>query len=253
MDYGLIGEKLGHSFSKVIHEDLTDYTYDLCPLTKDEFKIFMEEKAFKAINVTIPYKESVIPYLSEIDEHAKAIGAVNTIINKDGNLHGYNTDYLGFQYMLDKYEAPIAGSKCLVIGSGGASKAIIAALTDNAAKEIIVVDIVEKPGVISYEECFANHTDVDVIVNTSPVGMFPNVDNQPVDLCKFPNCKTVLDVIYNPIETKLTAQAKELGMKAATGLEMLVAQALYAVELFRDTTIPKERIEEIYDKVKEML
>ncbi len=253
MDYGLIGEKLGHSYSKIIHEKLADYTYDLCPLSKEEFKDFMEKREFKAINVTIPYKKDVIPYLKEMDESATAIGAVNTIVNKEGNLYGYNTDMPGFIYMVNQNKIQMKDKKVVVLGNGGAAQAIKAAVQKLGAREMIVVDIVPAEGVISYDECFTHHTDADILVNTSPVGMYPKVDASPVDLTAFPHCQAVLDVIYNPITTKLVAQARELGMIGVTGLEMLVAQALYAVEIFLQNDIPEEKIQEIYKEILETL
>lgn len=253
MDYGLIGEKLGHSYSKIIHEKLADYTYDLCPLSKEEFKDFMEKREFKAINVTIPYKKDVIPYLKEMDESATAIGAVNTIVNKEGNLYGYNTDMPGFIYMVNQNKIQMKDKKVVVLGNGGAAQAIKAAVQKLGAREMIVVDIVPAEGVISYDECFTHHTDADILVNTSPVGMYPKVDASPVDLTAFPHCQAVLDVIYNPITTKLVAQARELGMIGVTGLEMLVAQALYAVEIFLQNDIPEEKIQEIFKEILETL
>ena len=253
MDYGLIGEKLGHSYSKIIHEKLADYTYDLCPLSKEEFKDFMEKREFKAINVTIPYKKDVIPYLKEMDESATAIGAVNTIVNKEGNLYGYNTDMPGFIYMVNQNKIQMKDKKVVVLGNGGAAQAIKAAVQKLGAREMIVVDIVPAEGVISYDECFTHHIDADILVNTSPVGMYPKVDASPVDLTAFPHCQAVLDVIYNPITTKLVAQARELGMIGVTGLEMLVAQALYAVEIFLQNDIPEEKIQEIYKEILETL
>lgn len=249
MDYGLIGEKLGHSYSKDIHEMLADYTYDLCPLSKEEFKLFMEEHAFKAINVTIPYKQDVIPYLYEMDENAAAIGAVNTIVNKEGKLYGHNTDFSGFLYMLKKHNISVEGKKCVVLGDGGASKAVVAVLKKNGAKEIIIVDIVKTKAAITYDELFEKHTDAEFIANTSPVGMYPKSGASPVDLAKFPNCEAVADVIYNPLETKLIRQAKDLGMTGVNGLEMLVAQALYAIEFFLDTRLDEAQIDEVYQKL----
>lgn len=246
MDYGLIGEKLGHSFSKEIHEKLADYTYDLCPLTKEEFNEFMDKKDFKSINVTIPYKRDVIPYLESMDDSARAIGAVNTIVNRDGKLYGYNTDMPGFIYMVNKNNITIKGKKVVVLGNGGAAQAIKAAVQKLEAAEMIVVDVVLTEGVISYEECFEKHKDAQIIINTSPVGMFPKVDASPVDLTHFPKCEAVLDVIYNPLTTKLVAQARELGMIGVTGLEMLVAQAKYAVEIFLNTEIDESEIDRIY-------
>lgn len=249
MDYGLIGGKLGHSYSKDIHEMLADYTYDLCPLTKEEFHPFMEKHAFRAINVTIPYKQDVIPYLYEMDANAKAIGAVNTIVNKDGKLYGHNTDFSGFLYMLQKHNISVQDKKCVVLGDGGASKAVVAVLKKCNAREVIIVDIVSTESAITYDELFEKHTDAQFIANTSPVGMYPNCDASPVDLSRFPNCEAVADVIYNPLETKLIAQAKALGMNGVNGLEMLVAQALYAIEFFLDTKLDESKIDEVYQKL----
>ncbi len=249
MEYGLIGGKLGHSYSKEIHEMIASYQYELCPLNKEEFTTFMEKHEFKAINVTIPYKQDVIPYLDEIDSHAKAIGAVNTIVNKNGKLHGFNTDFSGFMYMLKKHNIDIANKKCVVLGDGGASKAVVAVLKQMGAGEIIIVDVIATPQAITYEECFEKHTDAEFIANTSPVGMYPKCDASPVDLTKFPNCKAVADVIYNPLETKLVAQARSLGMTGVCGLEMLVAQAVYAAEFFLDIQVEEGKIEEIYQKI----
>ena len=246
MEYGLIGEKLGHSASKEIHEQLANYSYELHPLTKDDFPIFMEEKAFRALNVTIPYKQAVIPYLTAMDENAKAIGAVNTIVNQNGSLYGYNTDMPGFLYMVKKNGIDMEGKKVVVLGNGGASQAIQAGVKKmNPAKMIVVGNRTIKEGVLTYEQCFALHSDADIVVNTSPVGMYPNVNFSPVDLTHFPQCQAVIDIIANPLTTKLVAQARELGMKGITGLEMLIAQAKYAVEIFLDTKIPEEKIDEI--------
>lgn len=249
MEYGLIGEKLGHSFSKEIHEKLADYQYNITPLTREEFPEFMKARDFKAINVTIPYKCDVIPYLDEMDSNAKSIGAVNTIVNKEGKLIGHNTDFSGFLYMVEHHKVTIEGKKILVIGNGGASKAVIAVLNHLQAKEIIIIDIVSGPGVITKEEAVKNHPDVEVIINTSPVGMYPNVDQSPIDLTLFPHCKAVLDIIYNPLQTKLTKQASELGMQAVNGLEMLVGQAKYAVEFFLDKSIDDDVIDPIYHQI----
>lgn len=250
MDYGLIGEKLGHSLSKPIHESLADYTYEIHPLTREEFRVFMEERPFRAINVTIPYKKDVIPFLDSMDDNARAIGAVNTIVNTDGKLRGYNTDFSGFDYMVRKHGVTLEGKKVVVLGNGGAAQAIKAVVTGHNAREMVVVDVVDDGESISYEQCFKQHADADVVINTSPVGMYPNVDASPADLTRFPDCKAVLDVVYNPLTTKLVAQALELGMIGVNGLEMLVAQAKYAVEIFLGVTIKEERIQEIYEELK---
>ena len=245
--YGLIGEKLGHSYSKLIHEELADYTYDLIPLSKEEFHPFMQAHEFTAINVTIPYKQDVIPYLDEISDSAKAIGAVNCIVNRNGRLCGYNTDYAGFLYTLKKNNIQVTGEKVLVLGNGGAAKAIVAALLSLQPAELITVKYKEEPGVLTYEQAAKLHSDASLIVNTSPVGMYPKVDASPMELAPYKNLKAVVDIIYNPPTTKLLAEAKERGITAVNGLEMLVAQAKYAVELFLDTKMPEEKIEEVME------
>lgn len=253
MEYGLIGEKLGHSYSKLIHEKLADYTYGLCPLTREEFPAFMEGRAFKAINVTIPYKKDVIPYLDEMDENAAAIGAVNTIVHKDGRLIGHNTDFSGFAYMMADAGVSAAGKKVLVLGTGGASAAILAVLKKQGADCVVSVSRTGKGEAVTYEACLAHHTDAELIVNTTPVGMYPAVDASPLDLAPFGACEAVLDVIYNPGETRLTAQAKALGMKGVTGLSMLVAQAKYACEFFLETSLPDDMIPRITNEIRATL
>lgn len=249
MEYGLIGEKLGHSYSKIIHEKLADYKYDLTPLTKEEFPLFMEKREFKAINVTIPYKEKVIPYLDEMDNNAKQIGAVNTIVNTNGKLIGHNTDFSGFLYMIQNNGIEIKDKKVLVLGNGGASKAVVAVLKFLKAKEIILVGRTLRENTITFEECYEKHSNGQVIVNATPVGMYPNIDENPIDLSNFTECEAVLDLIYNPLKTKLLLQAEELGMKAVNGLEMLVAQAKYAVEFFLGNKIENVRIKEVTNEI----
>jgi len=250
MEYGLIGEKLGHSYSKIIHEKLADYSYELTPLTREEFHAFMQSRPFRGINVTIPYKKEVIPYLDELDPAAQAIGAVNTIVHRDGKLYGYNTDCPGFLYMLRRTGISAAGKKALVLGTGGGAQAILAALRMKGADPILSVSRTGKGGAITYEECARLHTDAQIIVNTTPVGMYPHMDASPLDLTPFTTCEAVLDIVYNPAETKLTAQAKSLGMKAATGLSMLVAQAKYACELFIDQALDDSLIDTITEELQ---
>lgn len=247
--YGLIGEKLGHSFSKLIHERLTDYTYHLLPLTREEFRDFMDKKAFTAINVTIPYKIEVIPFLDEMDDHAKAIGAVNTIVNRNGKLFGYNTDFSGFLYLLQRHNIDVADKKVLVLGKGGASKAIIAVLQYLGAKEVLTVYYKEAKDTITYDQCKKYHSDAQIIINTTPVGMYPKIDNVPIDLDDYKQCSAVIDIIYNPIRPMLIVQAQNRGIKAIGGLEMLIAQAKYAVEIFQDKNIPDTVIDTIYQEM----
>ena len=256
--YGLIGYPLRHSFSigyfneKFKSEGIdAEYVNFEIPSINNFMEVIEENPNLCGLNVTIPYKQDVIPYLDSLDDNAKAIGAVNTIVNKDGRLEGHNTDFSGFMYMLKKHNISVKGKKCVVLGDGGASKAVVAVLKKMEAKKVVIVDIIKTASAITYEECFAKHTDAEFIANTSPVGMYPNCDASPVDLTRFPECEAVVDVIYNPLETKLVAQARELGMTGVNGLEMLVAQALYAVEFFLDTKLDEAKIDEVYHKIYE--
>ncbi len=249
MRYGLIGEKLGHSYSKIIHEMIADYTYDLIPLSREEFTTFMEKKEFTAINVTIPYKQAVIPYLDELHPLAEKIGAVNTIVHRDGRHIGYNTDFYGFKYMLEHNRIEIKNKKCLILGSGGTSHTVHAVLEHLGAAKILIISRKDTEDSVSYENCYKNHTDAQIIVNTTPLGMYPNVDASPLDLSAFHSCEAVIDAIFNPLETRLIKQAHELGKKGVTGLEMLVAQAKQAIEYFLDQELAEELIEETYRKL----
>lgn len=251
--YGLIGGKLGHSYSKIIHEKIADYTYDLIPLSSEEFTSFMEAADFEAINVTIPYKKQVIPYLYAMDEAAASIGAVNTIVNRNGKLYGYNTDYYGFLYTLRKNSIEIENKKVLIIGNGGAAQAVIAAVNSLNPSSLFIVKYKVEPGTITYGEAAANHSDADVIINTSPVGMFPNVDDSPMDLSPYKNLSSVIDIIYNPAVTKLLDQASSQGAKTVNGLEMLVSQAVYACEHFLDKKFDESIIEQVYREVSSLI
>lgn len=256
MKYGLIGEHLGHSFSKQIQtriaeiENVKDYDYQLVELDKEEFKEFMEKKDFKGINVTIPYKKDVIPYLDEMDESAKAIGAVNTIINVDDKLKGYNTDFGGFLYMVKAHNVHMEGKKVLIIGNGGACAAVKAVCKHENAKDIVIVSRSANRGAIGYDEMYTSHLDADIVVNTSPVGMFPNIANAPIDVSWFHKLECVLDVVYNPILTRLCFEAQEADIKRVIGLEMLIAQAKYTFEIFKNMSFDDSIIDEIK---KEML
>lgn len=246
MKYGLIGEKLGHSFSKIIHEQLADYTYDLFPLSKESFHRFMVEKEFEAINVTIPYKEMVIPYLDSMDPKAEAIGAVNTIVHKFNMLYGYNTDYDGFRYMLVKHKIDPKGKKIIVLGKGGAAKACIAVVKDMGAKEILSVYYKESPETISYQTCYQDHSDAEIIINTTPVGMYPNAEKSPIDLAPFGKLMAVVDVVYNPLRTKFLLDGIAKGVVAVGGLEMLIGQAKCAVEIFLGKKMEDNIIQKLY-------
>lgn len=246
MDYGLIGEKLGHSFSKIIHESLFDYKYELKELPKDEFDSFMKKADFKAINVTIPYKEAVIPYLYKKDEMAESIGAVNTIVNKDGRLYGYNTDFLGLKNLILKANIEIKGKKVLILGSGGTSKTAYAVAKNLEAATILKVSRKQGIGDITYLEAQTEHSDAEIIINTTPCGMYPNIAEKAIDIDKFLFLSCVIDVIYNPIHSDLVVAAKQRGVSACGGLYMLISQAAFAAEKFIGKTVAEEKVEEIY-------
>ena len=230
--YGLIGGKLGHSYSKIIHEKIADYTYELLPLpTEAEARTFMEKRAFAAINVTIPYKQFVIPYCDVVDPKAQAIGAVNTIVNRDGKLYGYNTDYAGFAYLAGAHGVDFTGKTVLILGTGGTHSTVTAVCRDGGAKEILTASRTGKGDALLYSEAM-HRPDVQIIVNTTPCGMFPNVGQCLIDPKAFPALEAVLDVVYNPFRTELLLRAEDCGVTAAGGFEMLVAQAVFAAEHF---------------------
>ena len=238
MQYGLIGEHLPHSFSKEIHMligayEKNEYTYDITELRPDEIDAFMKKKDFKGINVTIPYKQAVIPYLDHIDDAAKEIGAVNTIVNKDGVLYGYNTDHYGLRDLITNAGISIEDKKVLILGTGGTSKtAAYVCKTLNAASIHIVSRTKKDDSVITYEEAYDSHSDADVIINTTPVGMYPKAEDVPVDIDRFLSLSGVVDVIYNPLRTRLVLYAADKGINSCCGLRMLVTQAVYAYMLF---------------------
>ncbi len=247
--YGCIGKKLTHSFSKDIHARLADYEYQLIELTEEEVQPFFEKKAFSAINVTIPYKETVIPYLDEISPIARRIGAVNTIVNKEGKLYGYNTDYYGMKALIEKVGLHLEGKKVLILGTGGTSKTACAVTTDMGATEVLTVSRKPVDGQISYDQAVSNHTDAQIIINTTPCGMYPHCEDSPIDVARFPSLEGVIDAVYNPLCTNLVLDAKARGIKAEGGLYMLVMQAVVAVEKFRDVTIAKEQADRVYEAV----
>lgn len=240
--YGLIGGKLGHSYSKIIHEQIADYTYELMPLpTEAEARAFMEKRTFAAINVTIPYKQLVIPYCDVVDPKAQAIGAVNTIVNRDGKLYGYNTDYAGFAYLAKAHGVDFAGKTVLILGTGGTHSTVTAVCRDGGAKEILTASRTGKDGALLYSEAM-HRRDVQIVVNTTPCGMYPNVGQCLIDPKAFPRLEAVLDVIYNPFRTELLLRAEDCGVTAAGGFEMLVAQAVFAAEHFTGKTLDSAAI-----------
>ena len=249
MKYGVIGEHLKHSFSPEIHSQIGDYDYIIKEIEPQNLEAFIKEKDFLGINVTIPYKETVIPMLDYVDPAALSIGAVNTVVNRDGKLYGYNTDYSGMKALVNRIGLKIQGKKVLVIGTGGTSKTAKRVLGDMGAKEIIFVSHKEVEGAFSYEEVYAYHTDCEIIFNTSPVGMYPKNDGIPIDPDAFERLEGVLDVIYNPIRTNLVQRAHALGKAAEGGLYMLGAQAVYASEHFFGEKIDDSVFERVYSAV----
>lgn len=249
MRRGLLGAKLGHSYSKMIHEELGGYPYDLIELDEEQLDLFLRKQEFDALNVTIPYKKTVIPYLNQIDEKAKQIGAVNTIVCRDKKLIGTNTDYYGFYFMLQQAKIEVTDKKVIVLGNGGAAQAVIAVLKQLKAKEIILVKRNPSSETISYEACYQDHCDAQVIVNTSPVGMFPHLQECPIDLDMLPHLESVADIIYNPLRTRLIVLALEKGCKTAQGLTMLVGQAAQAIELFSQQSVSLTRIKQMTKKI----
>ena len=242
LEYGLIGEKLGHSFSPAIHHRLADYDYRLVELAPEELGPFLEKGQFRGLNVTIPYKKAVIPYCRELTEQARRIGSVNTIVRRpDGTLLGHNTDYDGFRHLLLSAGARVAGRKALVLGTGGASLTVHTVLRDLGAGERVAIS---RAGENNYGN-LDRHGDAQLLVNATPVGMYPRVEEQPVDLSLFPRLEGVFDLIYNPLKTRLLLQGEERGLCRSNGLGMLVAQAKAAAELFLGRPIPDGRVEEI--------
>ncbi len=249
MQYGCIGEKLIHSFSKEIHNEIADYEYELLELNKDEVEGFVKGKCFNAVNVTIPYKETVIPYLDEIDEAAKKIGAVNTIVNKNGKLYGYNTDFYGMTELIKFAEIEIKNKKVLILGTGGTSKTAFAVSEFLGAREILKVSRDKKDGAISYEEAISSHNDSEIIINTTPLGMYPDTEKEPLEIDCFNNLSGVIDAIYNPLRSNLVLKALDKGIKAMGGLYMLVAQAVLASEYFLDTEYDENLTKKVYEKI----
>lgn len=249
MKYGLIGERLGHSFSKSIHERLGGYEYELREIPKEELDAFMKERDFLGINVTIPYKEAVIPYLDFIDERAKEIDAVNTVVNRDGRLYGYNTDFDGMRALFAHAGVDPRGCKAIILGSGGTSKTAAAVLKSLGAREVYRVSRSGKDGAITYSELVREHLDAEIVVNTTPVGMYPESYDIPPVIFSIKNPRGVIDVVYNPLRTMLVMESNAYGASAEGGLYMLVSQAVRASEIFLDTKYSEEISEKVYDDI----
>lgn len=231
---GLIGNPLGHSWSPEIHALLGNYDYSLWPMEEDEVGPFLIARDFDAVNVTIPYKKTVMPALDRISDEARRIGSVNTIVKEpDGTLSGYNTDYFGLSMMLDRRGFSLSGKKVVILGSGGASVTAQTVAADRGAGEIAVITHRENT-----PETLARHGDAEILINTTPVGMFPKNGETPASLDFFPRLEAVVDMIYNPARTALILDAEERGIPSVSGLPMLAAQAKMAAELFTRSPIP---------------
>ena len=281
MEYGLIGEKLGHSYSKEIHAEIGDYSYELKEIPKEELEAFINERNFKGINVTIPYKQAVIPLLDYVDPAALQIGAVNTVVNRDGKLFGYNTDFIGLKRLILSAKINPKGKKVLILGTGGTSKTAFAAASALEANPIIFVsrsaehssvqlsdskslpddkisaekkssgqNLLDSADVVTYEEAAALHSDASVIINTTPAGMFPKMDACPINLEPFTKLEGVVDVIYNPLRTNLVLSAQKRKVAAKGGLFMLVQQAVAASEFFFDKKLEEKKAEMIFKKIQ---
>ena len=247
MECGLIGRKLSHSFSPKIHSLLGAYTYRLIPLEPEEVGEFLKKGEFHGLNVTIPYKKTVMEYCAELTPAARRIGSVNTILRRpDGTLLGDNTDYNGFLYQLNATGAQVAGKKALVLGSGGASLTVRTVLAEQGAREIVVIS---RTGENNYHN-LDRHADAQIIVNTTPVGMYPKNGESLIDLSQFPHCEAVFDLIYNPAKTQLLLQAQRRGLIWANGLGMLVAQAKVASERFQGKELPDSLVAQIIRRLE---
>ena len=245
MEYGLIGRTLKHSFSVEVHKQF-EYKYELKELEPEALESFFKERNFKGINVTIPYKTDVIKYLDEIDDYAEEIGAVNTVVNRGGKLKGYNTDIFGMMKMIEKTGVTLKDKRVLILGTGGTSKTAFFVAKKMGAREIAKVSRTPKEKEISYKEAEKNGDKWDIIINTTPCGMYPNSNNTPVNIDKFPNLEGVFDMIYNPLRTELVLKAQERKIPACGGLYMLVSQGVIAAEKFLDKTFDDEVTDKIY-------
>ena len=248
MEYGLIGEKLGHSYSPMIHARLADYRYELREIAPENLHNFLVARDFRGLNVTIPYKQAVLPYCAALSETAREVGCVNTlVVRPDGSLYGHNTDIGGFIHMLHCAGIDPKGRKAAVLGSGGTSLTARTALKHLGAREIIVVS---RKGPVDYDALYAQHADTEILVNTTPVGMYPKNGVSPVDLGRLPRVCGVADVIYNPEKTALILDAQARGIPAVSGLTMLVAQAREAAEFFAGRSINAELVDAIVGEIK---
>ena len=248
MECGLLGRKLGHSYSPQIHALLGTYSYRLIELEPEAVGPFLKAGAFTGLNVTIPYKKTVIPYLDFLSPEAKRLGAVNTILRREGKLIGHNTDYFGFRYLVEKSGLHVAGKKALVLGSGGASNTASAVLEELGARVVVI----SRTGENNYQN-LSRHADAAVIVNATPVGMYPNTGVSPLDLGQFAELEGVLDAIYNPARTQILLDAERRGLTAVNGLWMLVAQAKESAQWFTGAPISDDVIAPIHRALRQQM
>lgn len=245
--FGLIGKSLKHSFSAEIHALLGNDDYRLLPLDEEEVDEFMRRAEFSGINVTIPYKQTVIPYLDDLDPHARAIGAVNTVIRKGDKLIGYNTDFYGLQALIDALDLQVSGKKVLILGSGGTSKTARELGRHLHARAVIRVSRTPGEDSCSYEQAMTLHQDAEIIINTTPVGMYPDrIGQSPIDLAPFQKLEGLVDTVYNPLRTQLVLEAQKRKVPASGGLFMLIMQAHYAAEFFMNQKIDRKKSEAIF-------
>ena len=248
MKCGVLGRKLGHSYSPQIHKHLGDYEFHIFEKEPEELVDFLQNGDFSGTNVTIPYKKDVIPYLDEISPIAQKLGAVNIIVRRNGKLIGHNSDHFGFQSMVEKSGLSPAGKKCLVLGSGGASATVQAVLKDFGAQVVVI----SRSGENNYDNLHL-HQDAAIIVNTTPLGMYPHTGQAPLNVAQFPKLEGVLDIVYNPARTQIMLDAEKLGIPTMNGLWMLVAQAKEAAEWFTNSVISDEKIREIYEILRRQM
>lgn len=249
MNCGLLGRKLSHSYSPQIHNQLADYPYSLYEVEPEDLEAFLHSGQFTGLNVTIPYKKSVIPYCHSLSPQAQKLSSVNTIVKQaDGSLIGHNTDYFGFRSMVDRTGLQLHGKKALILGSGGASTTAVAVMKELGAEPVVI----SRTGSNNYDN-LDRHADAAVIINATPVGMYPNTDASPLSLDTFPHLEGVLDLIYNPCRTALLQQAESRGIVAQNGLWMLVAQAKESAEWFTGKMIADDVIPEIYGMLRKQM
>ena len=249
MKCGLIGRKLGHSYSCQIHHAIADYSYDLWELEPEQLAPFLQKGDFAGVNVTIPYKQQVIPYLDDLSDTARAIGAVNTIVNRSGRLYGDNTDLAGMIALIRRLGLELHGKKLLILGTGGTSKTARAAAQQLGAADVYRLSRSGREDAVTYEEARRLHGDAAVLINTTPCGMYPAVEDCPLDPADFPRLEGVVDAVYNPLRTNLVLAARERGIPAQGGLYMLAAQAVYAGALFRGCQAAQADIDLAYRTV----